>query len=123
MRALELTLLAVSVLAIIAILVSAALRRRSAKLPAPMVLFLRITLGILFAMLGVVGVLLPIIQGWLFFLLSILVLFPQSRFAVKSLDRIEKRAPRIVAWLRRWGIGVRREQNEGNDEAIRPRVL
>ena len=44
-----------------------------------------------------IGSLLPIMQGWIFFLLSILVLFPQSRFAVKSLDKIERKMPRMVA--------------------------
>ena len=125
MRALELTMLALAVLAIVAIFVTEALRgrvRSSAKLPPSMVLFLRITLGIVFAILGVIGSLLPILQGWVFFLLAVLVLFPQSKFAIKALDKIEKRMPRMVARLRRWGIGVHRE-HERNDEEIRPRVL
>ena len=71
-----------------------------------MILPLRIALGIVFAILGVIGSVLPIMQGWVFFLLAGLVLFPQSRFAIKSLDKIEKRMPRAVAWLRRLGIGV-----------------
>jgi hypothetical protein len=125
MRHLELTLLAICVVAIIAIFVSEALRghgRASAKLPAPMVLALRITLGIVFAILGVVGSLLPIMQGWIFFLLAVLVLFPKSKFAIKSLNKIERRMPRMVARLRRWGIGVPRP-TEQNDEDIRPSVL
>ena len=125
MPTVELTLFGVSVLAIITIFVTEALRGHGhafAKLPPPMILFLRITLGIIFAILGVIGSLLPIMQGWIFFLLAILVLFPQSKFAVKSLDKIEKRMPRMVARLRRWGIGVHRD-TEGNDETIRPRVL
>jgi hypothetical protein len=125
MEALELTLLALSVLAILAIFVTEALRGRarvSAKLPAPMVLVLRITLGIIFAILGVVGSLLPIMQGWIFFLLAVLVLFPQSKFAVKSLDKIERRMPRMVARLRRWGIGVPRDP-ENHDQDVRSRVL
>ena len=125
MRYLELTLLTISVIAIVVIFVTEALRghgRASAKLPAPMVLALRITLGIIFAILGVVGSLLPIMQGWIFFLLAVLVLFPQSKFAIKSLDKIERRMPRMVARLRRWGIGVHRE-SEHNDEDVRPRVL
>ena len=80
---------------------------RSAKLPRPMILVLRITLGIILAILGVVGSLLPVLQGWLFFLLAALVLFPDSRFAVKALDKVEPRMPRFVAWMRRQGIGVR----------------
>ena len=123
MRALEITLLSVSVVAIAAIFAAEAFRgRASIKLPAPMILALRITLGIVFVILGVIGSVLPIMQGWLFFLLAALVLFPQSKFAVKALDKIEKRMPRMVARLRRWGIGVHRE-SESNDEDIRPRVL
>ena len=125
MPGLEIALFALSVVAILAILVTEALRgrgRASAKLPAPMVLFLRITLGIVFAILGVIGSLLPIMQGWVFFLLSALVLFPQSKFAIKSLDKIEKKMPRLVARLRRWGIGVPRA-NEQHDQDLRSRVL
>lgn len=121
----EWTLFGVALTVIVMIFVTEALRARGltfAKLPAPMILFLRITLGIIFAILGVIGSLLPIMQGWIFFLLSILVLFPQSRFAVKSLDKIEKKMPRMVARLRRWGIGVPRAENK-DDEKIRPRVL
>ena len=125
MGALEWTSFGVALAVIVTIFVTEALRGRgrpSTTLPAPMILALRITLGIIFAILGVIGSLLPIMQGWIFFLLSILVLFPQSRFAVKSLDKIEKKMPRMVARLRRWGIGVHRD-NERNDEAIRSRVL
>ena len=125
MPGLEIALFALSVVAILAILVTEALRgrgRASAKLPAPMVLILRITLGIVFAILGVIGSLLPIMQGWVFFLLSALVLFPQSKFAIKSLDKIEKKMPRLVARLRRWGIGVPRA-NEQHDQDLRSRVL
>ena len=121
---LEYVLLALSLVAIVAIFVTEALRSRgraSAKLPAPMVLFLRITLGIIFAILGVIGSLLPIMQGWVFFLLAALVLFPQSKFAVKSLDKIERKMPRMVARLRRWGIGVPRPDN--HDQDLRSRVL
>ena len=125
MGVLEWTSFGVALAVIVTIFVTEALRGRgrpSTKLPAPMILALRITLGIIFAILGVIGSLLPIMQGWIFFLLSILVLFPQSRFAVKSLDKIEKRMPRMVARLRRWGIGVPRAENN-DDEAIRPRVF
>ena len=125
MPGLEIALFALSVVAILAILVTEALRgrgRASAKLPAPMVLILRITLCIVFAILGVIGSLLPIMQGWVFFLLSALVLFPQSKFAIKSLDKIEKKMPRLVARLRRWGIGVPRA-NEQHDQDLRSRVL
>ncbi|HEX2832849.1 MAG TPA: hypothetical protein VHW00_07530 [Thermoanaerobaculia bacterium] len=77
-----------------------------------MILFLRIALGIVFAILGVIGSLLPIMQGWIFFLLAALVLFPQSRFAIKACNKIEPRMPRLIARLRRMGIGVPRETRD-----------
>jgi hypothetical protein len=123
----EWTLCGVAGGVIVAIFVTEALRARGltfATLPAPMIFFLRITLGIIFAILGVIGSLLPIMQGWLFFLLAILVLFPQSRFAIAACNKVERKMPRMVARLRRWGIGVPRPSSDDNDdEAIRPRVL
>lgn len=71
-----------------------------------MALLLRLVLGIVFTILGVIGSVLPIMQGWIFFLLAFLVLFPKSKYAVKALDKIGPRAPRLVAWLRRMGIGT-----------------
>jgi uncharacterized membrane protein YbaN (DUF454 family) len=76
-----------------------------------MILILRIVLGIVFTILGVIGSLLPIMQGWVFFLLAALVLFPDSNFAIKALNKVEPRAPRIVTWLRKRGIGRPREQD------------
>jgi uncharacterized membrane protein YbaN (DUF454 family) len=69
-------------------------------------LFLRIVLGIVFTILGIIGSILPIMQGWIFFLLAFLVLFPKSKFAIKALEKVEKRAPRLVAWLRKMGVGT-----------------
>ena len=66
-----------------------------------MMLILRILLGIVFTILGVIGSVLPIMQGWIFFLLALLVLFPKSKLAMKTLDKVEPRAPRLAAWLRR----------------------
>lgn len=68
-------------------------------------LVLRIGLGIIFFLLGIVGSLLPIMQGWIFFLLSFLLFFPQSRFTQKILTKAEPKLPRVVAYLRRLGIG------------------
>ena len=75
-----------------------------------MLLIFRIILGILFTILGIIGALLPIMQVWYFFLLAGLVFFTQSRFAVKACNKIEPRVPRIVAWLRRNGIGTIRAE-------------
>lgn len=74
------------------------------KMPARM-LFLRISLGILFFILGIVGSLLPVLQGWIFFLLSFLLFFPRNKMTQKILVKAEPKLPRVVAWLRRLGIG------------------
>jgi uncharacterized membrane protein YbaN (DUF454 family) len=66
-----------------------------------MMLILRILLGIVFTILGVIGSVLPIMQGWIFFLLALLVFFPKSKLAMKTLDKVEPRAPRLAAWLRK----------------------
>lgn len=110
MSPLEIAILAVSITAILAVFGYELLRDPligSATLPAPMHFALRICLGTVLAILGVIGVLLPVMQGWVFFVLAALVLFPQSRFAVKALEKAEPKVPRLVAWLRRRGVGVR----------------
>lgn len=84
-----------------------------------MLLILRITLGIIFFVLGIIGSLLPIMQGWIFFLLSALVLFPRSRFAIKACQKIEPKMPRLVARLRRWGIGIPPEDRDPDRDTIR----
>lgn len=114
MRTLEISLFAVSILAVIAIFAAEAVRAHQAgsfRLPAPMLFALRITLGIVFTLLGIIGSLLPIMQGWIFFLLAALVFFPQSRFAVRALEKAEPKMPRLVARLRHWGIGCGPERD------------
>jgi uncharacterized membrane protein YbaN (DUF454 family) len=78
-----------------------------------MFFLVRMTLGVVFTILGVIGSLLPIMQGWVFFLLAAVVFFPDSKFAVKVLDKAEPKLPRFVAWMRRWGIGVRDTMRTG----------
>ena len=69
-------------------------------------LFLRLGLGIVFFFLGIVGSLLPVMQGWLFFLISFLLFFPQNRWAIRIVQKAEPKLPRTVAFLRRLGIGA-----------------
>jgi quinol-cytochrome oxidoreductase complex cytochrome b subunit len=108
----EVGFLIASIAAIVIIFVAEWLRshlRHGGKLPRPVLLFIRIFLGIIFIILGVIGALLPVLQGWIFFLLAALVLFPQSRFAIKACDKIQPKMPRLIGWLRRRGIGTHRE--------------
>jgi hypothetical protein len=104
-RAHVITIATVAVLAVLAFLGH---RAHLGKLSPPMILLLRISLGVIFFILGIVGSLLPVLQGWIFFLLAFLVLFPNHHLAVKALDKIEPKMPRMVSWLRRAGIGRHR---------------
>jgi hypothetical protein len=71
----------------------------------PRMILIRLSLALVFTILGVVGSLLPILQGWIFFLLAFLVLFPESKFADTVLRKAEPKVPRVVGWLRKLGIG------------------
>jgi uncharacterized protein len=76
---------------------------------------LRWSLGVLFILLGIVGALLPVLQGWIFFLLAFIVLFPDHHKVAEILDRGENRFPRLVRNLRKLGIGPE-EEDDGEDE-------
>jgi hypothetical protein len=105
----QLILLVSSIMVILLLFAGAMVRahvHRSDTLGAPMSFVLRLFLGAVFIILGIIGGLLPILQGWVFMLLAVLVLFPQSRFAVKALDKIQPKMPRLVGWLHRIGIGI-----------------
>ncbi|HXG59453.1 MAG TPA: hypothetical protein VNL91_10560 [Thermoanaerobaculia bacterium] len=65
----------------------------------------RVTLGAVFVVLGIVGSLLPVLQGWLFFLIAALLLFPEHPKAEQFLCRIEPKLPRVARLLRRVGVG------------------
>ena len=92
-------------------------RRRPAThtMPAGM-LFVRIALGVFLLILGVIGGFIPILQGWIFILLGLLVLFPKAKFTEKVLHKAEPKVPRTVAFLRRFGIG----QDQTPDQAQNP---
>lgn len=113
MKPLEILLFSLSIFTVVLILLAEAKRGRGTRIAtiAPHMLVLRITLGIIFAALGVVGSVLPIMQGWIFFLLAALVLFPQSKLAIRALEKAEPKFPRLCMWLRRLGVGVPRGQS------------
>lgn len=109
MTGLEGSLLTISILAIIGVFVAEFLRNHSHlldRLPRPMLHAIRITFGFIFLALAVLGAVLPILQGWIFFLLAMLMFFPQSRVAIGVLDKAEPRLPRMVKFLRKHGIGT-----------------
>lgn len=67
---------------------------------------LRLTAGVILLLLGVIGSILPILQGWMFFLLAALMFFPNHPRTEKGLKKLGTRLPRFVGWLRRLGFGV-----------------
>ena len=69
-------------------------------------IFVRLSLAVVFAIIGIIGVVLPILQGWPFLILSFLMFFPHHRLAEKTLQKIEPRAPRLARLIRRLGVGA-----------------
>ena len=118
---LEIILLSVSIAAIVFIFLAELLRGRFTKLPPPVIFTIRIALGIIFLILAVVGAVLPVLQGWVFFLLAVLMLFPQSRLAIKSVDKIRTKMPRVAHWLHLLGIGIHHDPGTKSalDEDVR----
>jgi uncharacterized membrane protein YbaN (DUF454 family) len=66
---------------------------------------IRITLGILSFILGIIGAILPVMQGWIFFLISAALFFPRHHFVSRLMKKGEEKVPRFVGWLRRLGVG------------------
>ena len=69
-------------------------------------LALRLTLAIIFTFIGLVGVILPVLQGWPFLILAFLMFFPRHRLAETTLLKIETRAQRVARLMRRLGVGA-----------------
>ena len=72
----------------------------------------RIAVGILFLILGVIGSLLPVLQGWLFFLFALIAFFPDHPRVGKILAKAEPKMPRLVRGLRKLGIGDNIDESE-----------
>lgn len=55
--------------------------------------------------LGIIGAILPVMQGWIFFLIAVALFFPRHQFVSRLMSKGETKVPRFVAWLRRLGVG------------------
>jgi uncharacterized protein YqgC (DUF456 family) len=60
---------------------------------------IRLALAIISIFVGIAGLLLPILPGWLFFGIALLLIFPDAPLAQKALKKIE-RWPRFHRVLR-----------------------
>ncbi len=64
--------------------------------------FCRLVLGIFFLALGLLGLVVPILQGWLFLALSALVLSPDIPLLARLVDWIGRRFPALQHPIQRW---------------------
>ena len=62
--------------------------KKRLKHPHPVLRIIRLAAGILLLVLGIIGGLLPIIQGWIFVLPALALLAPESRFIRKLIIRL-----------------------------------
>jgi uncharacterized membrane protein YbaN (DUF454 family) len=60
----------------------------------------RVFLAVIFTAIGVIGLIMPILPGWIFFGLVLLLLFPDARFARASVARLERHFPSARRLLR-----------------------
>lgn len=63
-------------------------------------LAIRVGLALISVMVGIAGLLLPILPGWPFLGLAVLLLFPNTRFSQRIFTKIETRFPTTKRFLR-----------------------
>ena len=76
--------------------------------------YLRVGAGIVFFILGIAGLVLPILQGVLFLIVSAILLAPYSVWVQKQLIKFEKKFPWIAEKAR--GMTARWSKKKPNDE-------
>lgn len=68
--------------------------------------YLRVGFGIVMFVLGIAGLVLPVLQGILFLIISAILLAPYSRIVRRQLHRAEQRFPGVAGrartTIRRW---------------------
>ena len=76
--------------------------------------YLRVGAGIVFFVLGIAGLVLPILQGVLFLIVSAILLAPYSIWVQKQLLRFEQKFPWLAEKAR--GITARWSRKNADDE-------
>ena len=70
-------------------------------IPKPLIKkIIRITLGVLCLLIGVIGGFIPVFQGWFFVLLGLILLSKDVPFVRRWMDRLRERFPRQAAAIR-----------------------
>ncbi len=77
-----------------------------------------LALGWGFIVLGIVGLVLPVLQGFLFLLIGLALLSSESKTARRLLARLRKRYPGLSEWLdlaeqraRKWWVRISRRRD------------
>ena len=65
-------------------------------------LVLRYVAGIAFLVLGVIGLFLPVLQGILFIVIGLAILFPRNRYVEQLITRARNRWPEQAARMEDW---------------------
>lgn len=76
--------------------------RIDSRRPASMGDWVRISVGVLFVLLGVSGLVLPILQGILFLIVAAVLFAPYSVFIRRQQARLEAQFPDVAAKVREW---------------------
>lgn len=76
--------------------------------------YLRVGAGVFFFLLGIAGLVLPILQGVLFLIVSAILLAPYSLWVQKQLARFETKFPWIAEKAR--GLTARWSQSKADNE-------
>ena len=76
-------------------------------------LLIRLTIGVALTTIGIAGLVLPILPGWIFFPVAAALFFPQSRFTRRVLEVAHAKTPALAAFLRRLGVGEPRDTMRG----------
>ena len=80
----------------------------------------RFAMGMLCVGLGIIGSLLPILQGWIFFVLALVMFFPDDPRVEKVLQKADPRFPRLVKFLRRIGVGTQDTTRMARVDVLHP---